>query len=123
LGPKWNRKLRLLWIDGDHTYAGAKLDFDMFSPFLSNGAIVAIHDVLHPHKGPIRVFMEDILLSGKFGLCGICGSIGWAQYLNDSQKTRLYFDHKIHLYKKLSKLVPHIALNRCFEGSIRFFTS
>jgi len=121
LGAKWDRKLRLLWIDGDHTYAGAKLDFDMFSPFLSDGAIIAIHDVLHPHKGPIRVFMEDILLSAKFGPCGVCGSIGWAQYLNDSQKTQSYFDYKIYLYKKLSKLVPHIALNRRFEGFNKIF--
>src|SRR5690348_7472445 len=65
-----NRKIRLLWIDGDHTYAGAKTDLDSFRPFLANGAIVAMHDVLHSHEGPARVFAEDILLSPHFGPFG-----------------------------------------------------
>ena len=58
LAGKWDasRKIRLLWIDGDHTYTGAKLDLDLLRPFLANGAIVAMHDVLHSHDGPVRVF-------------------------------------------------------------------
>ena len=52
----------MLWIDGDHTYHGTKVDFDLFSKFLSNGAIIAFHDVLGNFEGPIRVFMEDVLL-------------------------------------------------------------
>src|SRR5258708_24224909 len=62
----WNRPIRLLWIDGEHTYKGAKEDFDLFSPFLSNGAVVALHDALHAFEGPIRVFVEDILGSDRF---------------------------------------------------------
>jgi predicted O-methyltransferase YrrM len=83
LAVSWDRPLRFLWIDGDHTYAGAKSDFDLFSPHLEDGAIIALHDVLHAVDGPIRVFMEDILLSDRFGPAGLCGSIGWAQALED----------------------------------------
>src|ERR1700731_121849 len=54
----WNRPIRLLWIDGDHTYQGAKEDFDLFSPYLTDGAIVALHDTLHEFEGPIRVYVE-----------------------------------------------------------------
>ncbi len=33
MAPKFNRPLRLLWIDGDHSYGATKQDFDLFSNF------------------------------------------------------------------------------------------
>jgi predicted O-methyltransferase YrrM len=40
-----------LFIDGDHTYAGVKQDFEMYSPLVRKGGLVAFHDiVLHPPK-------------------------------------------------------------------------
>jgi len=106
LAPTWNKPLRLLWIDGDHTYAGAKLDFDLFSPHLVPGAIVALHDVLHDFAGPIRVVMEDILLSPCFDYAGVCANIGWGRYIGPS-KTFHRFDERMCLYRKLARLIPH----------------
>jgi len=80
LATGWNRPIRLLWIDGDHTYPGAKQDLDLFAPHLAAGGVVALHDVLHSFAGPIRVFVEDVLGSDRYGPAGCCGSIGWAQY-------------------------------------------
>ena len=40
--------LDLLFIDGDHTYRGARLDFEWYSRLVRPGGIVAIHDI-HPH--------------------------------------------------------------------------
>jgi hypothetical protein len=38
-----------LFIDGDHTYAGVKQDFDMYSPLVRKGGLIAFHDIcLHP---------------------------------------------------------------------------
>jgi predicted O-methyltransferase YrrM len=38
-----------LFIDGDHTYAGVKQDFEMYSPLVRQGGVIAFHDVcLHP---------------------------------------------------------------------------
>ena len=100
----WNRKIRLLWIDGDHTCAGAKKDFEMFSKFLSDGAIVAFHDVLGC-DGPLKVFMDDILLSNRFGPTGLCGTIGWAQYIVDNKKiTKRFSLKKLRLYLSLKLL-------------------
>ncbi len=115
LAATWTRPLRLLWIDGDHTYKGTKLDFDGFAPFLNDGAIVAIHDVLHAFDGGVRVFMEDILLSPNFGACGFCGSIGWAQYRESAATGERYRAEKLSLYTKLSRLIPHIV----FGGELR----
>jgi cephalosporin hydroxylase len=43
------RKLDFLFIDGDHTYEGVKKDFEMYSPLVRNGGIIAFHDIVeHP---------------------------------------------------------------------------
>ena len=80
LAREWKDPIRFLWIDGDHTYQGAKADLDMFEPFLADGAIVAMHDVLGTFEGALRVFVEEVLDSDDFGPAGFSGSIGWAQY-------------------------------------------
>lgn len=41
----WNSSIRFLWIDGDHTYTGAKADFDGFARHLLPFGIVALHEV------------------------------------------------------------------------------
>jgi predicted O-methyltransferase YrrM len=80
LAREWKDPIRFLWIDGDHTYEGAKADVDMFKPHLVDGAIVAMHDVLGTFAGALRVFVEEILDSDDFGAAGFSGSIGWAQF-------------------------------------------
>lgn len=77
---EWSRPIRLLWIDGDHTYDGARLDVTGFAPHVAPFGIVAIHDALHHFDGPLRVYVEEILASDDFGPVGFCGSIAWAQY-------------------------------------------
>lgn len=76
----WNRPIRLLWIDGDHSYRGCKEDVDLFAPFLADGTVVAFHDSLNAFEGPIRVFVEDILRSDRFGPSGFVHSIAWSQF-------------------------------------------
>jgi cephalosporin hydroxylase len=38
-------KLDFLFIDGDHTLAGVKMDYDMYSPLVRSGGWIAFHDV------------------------------------------------------------------------------
>jgi len=35
----------LLFIDGDHRYEGVRKDFEMYSPLVRKGGIIAFHDV------------------------------------------------------------------------------
>jgi predicted O-methyltransferase YrrM len=76
----WSGPIRLLWIDGDHTYEGAKRDLDLFVPHLAPGGVVLMHDVLGTHYGSLRVFTEHVLGVDAFGPAGFSGSIGWAQF-------------------------------------------
>jgi hypothetical protein len=76
----WSRPIRLLWIDGDHSYAGVKADFDGFLSHLAPYGVVALHDALSNFEGPIRIFVEEMLRSDRFGPAGFVHSIAWAQF-------------------------------------------
>jgi hypothetical protein len=110
LGQIWTKPLRLLWIDGDHTYRGAKRDLDAFLPYLRTGAVVAFHDALHGYDGPVRVFLEDILLSEQFSACGVCGSIAWSQFTGNEPLTESERRKKLRLYIRMHRLVPQVVL-------------
>jgi predicted O-methyltransferase YrrM len=116
LAKEWNEKIRFLWIDGEHTYKGAKLDFDLFRPHLQDGAIVAFHDALHSHDGPIRVFANEILLSPNFSECGFSGSIAWAKYSEEPISDLTLIQKKVSLFKKASKLVALTSFGQPVTG-------
>jgi hypothetical protein len=110
VAPGWTRPIRFLWIDGDHTYRGAKEDIDLFRSHLVPGAIVALHDVLHTFEGPVRVFTDELLGSDRFGAAGLCGSIGWAQYrpLDGAQ----WRDQRLGLRRRVARLIPFVRGGR-----------
>lgn len=110
----WNRPIRMLWIDGDHGYPGAKADFDGFMPHMVPGGFVAMHDALHEFAGPIRVFVEDILRSNRFGASGFVNSIAWSQYRPDDSFS---FRHIHQAVEPLAaKLLPFVAGDHPLEG-------
>lgn len=43
-GRTWTEPIDLLFIDGDHTEAGCRLDWDMWHGFVEPGGVVAFHD-------------------------------------------------------------------------------
>ncbi len=60
------KKLDLLFIDGDHSYGGVKNDFEMYSPFVRSGGLVAFHDVAGiPSRGTSGVsnFWDEVKVS------------------------------------------------------------
>lgn len=114
LSRGWTRPIRFLWIDGDHTYRGAREDIDLFRRHLVPGAIVALHDVLHTFEGPVRVFAEELLGSDAFGPAGVCGSIGWAQYRpRDGAQWRRA---RAALARRVTRLVPFVREGRSPTG-------
>jgi predicted O-methyltransferase YrrM len=40
------RPLDFLFIDGDHSYAGVKQDFERYGPLVRSGGIIAFHDIV-----------------------------------------------------------------------------
>jgi len=39
------REIDFLFIDGDHTYAGVKQDFELYRPLVAKNGLIALHDI------------------------------------------------------------------------------
>ncbi|MEM0085026.1 MAG: class I SAM-dependent methyltransferase [Candidatus Methanomethylicia archaeon] len=62
-------QLDFLFIDGDHTYEGVKKDFEMYSPLIRKGGIIAFHDIVeHPPETCCEVskFWNEVKQSYKY---------------------------------------------------------
>lgn len=58
-----SRKIDFLFIDSDHSYFGVKQDFEMYSPLVKKGGIVAFHDIVQGREqeaGEVYVFWKEI---------------------------------------------------------------
>ncbi len=110
----WDRPIRFLWIDGDHTYEGAKTDFDGFFPHVVAGGVVALHDALNVFSGPIRVFVEDMLRSEHFGAAGFVHSIAWSQYRPEDGKT--FEEQRARLERVAAPLIPIVREDKPLHG-------
>jgi predicted O-methyltransferase YrrM len=116
----WTRPIRFLWIDGDHTYRGAKTDFDLFLPYVMPEGIVALHDALNVFSGPIRVFVEDMLRSNRFGAAGFVHSIAWSQFR--PQDGKRFSAQRATLERVAAPLIPLVQNDQQLHGlkKIRF---
>ena len=57
------RKLDFLFIDGDHRYEGVKRDFEMYSPLVRQGGMIAFHDIVPgpaENVGGVPQFWKEI---------------------------------------------------------------
>ena len=65
-------RVRILFIDGDHSYEGCKRDILQWSPYLVKGGFICIHDYVEPgiawepHRLIAQAVHDTILRSGKF---------------------------------------------------------
>jgi predicted O-methyltransferase YrrM len=114
VAASWDQPIRLLWIDGDHSYAGTKADLDGFLPHLVPSGVVAFHDALNAFPGPIRVFVEDVLRSDQFGPAGFVHSIAWAQFR--PQDGHAFRKQRSLLDKRASRLLPFVETDKELRG-------
>ncbi len=40
------KRIDILFIDGDHSYEGVKMDFEMYAPLVKKNGIIAFHDIV-----------------------------------------------------------------------------
>jgi hypothetical protein len=114
VSKSWNRPIRILWIDGDHSYEGAKNDLDGFFPHLMPLGVVAFHDALNVFPGPIRVFVEDVLRSDRFGPAGFVQSIAWAQFRPEDGEA--FRERRSSLARRASRLIPFVESGNELQG-------
>lgn len=61
------RSIDFLFIDGDHSYEGVKADFEIYSPLVKEGGLIAFHDIVPDKKangslwaGEVHRFWQEI---------------------------------------------------------------
>jgi len=68
LGVLKGRPVDVLFVDGDHSFAGVKADWEMYGPLVRPGGLVAFHDICdHPRVRACKVkaFWDSLDVSGK----------------------------------------------------------
>ncbi len=110
----WDRPIRLLWIDGDHTFRGAKEDFDLFAPHLQEEGVVALHDALNAFEGPVRVFVENILRSDRYGPAGVVQSTAWGQFRPEDGKKFRELRNRIE--QRARRILPFVVNGQPVKG-------
>ena len=55
-----DNKVDFLFIDADHSYEGVKKDFEMYSPLVRKGGIIAFHDIVPSGYPAIHKFWNEI---------------------------------------------------------------
>jgi hypothetical protein len=65
VGSDWSGKpVGLLFVDGDHTRDGARLDIETWAPHLAPGAIIAVDDYHHPDWPGVAEAVDELVAEG-----------------------------------------------------------
>jgi predicted O-methyltransferase YrrM len=60
-----NNELDFLFIDGNHMYDFVKKDFEMYSPLVKKGGVIALHDIAENEEGGVFNFWNEIKTNYK----------------------------------------------------------
>lgn len=106
------RKIDFLFIDGDHTYDGVRRDWEMYSPIVRDGGMVAFHDV-NDHCGPGKLFAEIRKHNKKHVLVNPIMGTGIVQMIDSSYWETVNYYHKSGYDSFMEKAIPYYsAMNR-----------
>jgi cephalosporin hydroxylase len=61
-----DKKIDFLFIDGDHRYQAIKEDYNLYSPLVREGGIIAFHDIGKNEEGGGPVFWNEIKSEYKY---------------------------------------------------------
>ncbi len=70
----WDRPIRLLFIDGDHSYEASKMDYARWSPFVAPGGMIAFHDI-NQWEGVTRFYHALLACTKEYTEVLVVGSL------------------------------------------------
>ena len=122
----WSGPVRLLWIDGDHSYEAVKQDFLLWERFVAPGGVIAFHDT-YAWEGPRRVVEEMVLVSRKFAVIGLVDSITAVKKLSGAEPLVLLRSYCLlfarYLYKLGRRHVLPGDLRKLFKAVMKWLSS
>jgi len=74
-----NKPVDFLFIDGDHTEAGVRQDYAMYSPLVRSGGLIAFHDIVEKQPTPqnqVYYFWEELKKN-----------VEYEEFIHDSNQT------------------------------------
>ena len=77
----WNKSIKMIFIDGEHSFKAVNNDFRLFERFVLVGGFVCFHDVDAEMKNEIATLIKQIASEGSYNFLGINGSVGILQKL------------------------------------------
>lgn len=60
LAVTWDKKIKLLFIDGDHSFWGCHKDIELWSPHMASGGVILFHDCDESSPGVVQAVAEFI---------------------------------------------------------------
>ncbi len=60
----WSKPIRLLFIDGDHSYEASKKDFEAWSPHVVPKGLIAFHDI--PVWPGVTQYFDELMAQGEY---------------------------------------------------------
>ena len=78
----FEEKAGLVFIDGAHDYASVRADWELWSPYLVDGGVLAFHDTRQapwPDGEPRRAMLDAFLGEGEFRCVRFADSLTYAQ--------------------------------------------
>ena len=57
----WNKPIRMLFLDAEHTYDATKQVFDLFSPWVEENGFVCFHDAINPVWPDVGKFYAELI--------------------------------------------------------------
>lgn len=103
VAQNWSAPIKFLWIDGDHSYEGAKADFELYFPFVVEGGVIAFHDST---QGYVQRVVQEVFRLKQIKKIGLVGSITFGYkdtkrepgILDILQKNWILFFNEAHRY-------------------------
>ena len=84
IAKEFNKRIDLLFIDGDHSYETVRADVEAWFPKLEDGAIVIFHD--YGWAEGVQQVVEEMVKPIQIGKGNIFNNIYWARIGNYNKK-------------------------------------
>ena len=91
VGAKWNRPIKVLFVDADHSYTSVRTDIEIWAKHVVKGGMVAFHDTepddfppglsSPTYEGPTKAVREFIMDSKDYGVVKKVGTLSYAKKL------------------------------------------
>jgi predicted O-methyltransferase YrrM len=91
--------VHLVFIDGDHSYQGAKNDFELVRDWLAEDGIIAFHDFANKNFEGVTRVVGEALASGKWTIAGQVQTLVWIKRANWSKPAWLSETQELNVSK------------------------